>query len=624
MRDRSERQQWWRRAVFAVLCLVATLLPPAPAARAADDIASFAFLRDPTRSLTLPQVQDAGWTPITSTFGGGFTQAAYWLRVTFDETETGPFLLQFQPPTVDRIELFSPLPGGSFRLSQTGEVVRPTDDVAVAIGWFGFTIAPKPGLGPYYVRITTASPGAISVRTVAVDDVLWLETQAAAWNAFLFALLFLAAILVLKRLDPFGSISAFFFLAMIVTLGIYLFWTNGYARIALGLDHAELAQTLLQYSVGLAVFCVVAFHHFFLRDYDPPPLIGWISFSLTVLAATGPVWGLSGDTETVQDIAIVCYVLIIPVLILTVATLRRDTGIGRRALRMVYTPYIAVLFVNIAGRFGYFDNDFLYRHSLDVLCILSATMIFALLGLQDRADRNRRLDGEVALAQAQSDLTVARDYRDSQLHLVTAIAARAQTVYAETGSALAAGAFGKMQGPVTLAIDGLRDVIDRCLFVHRAESGYWSVITAAFDPGESLRKIAAAIAPPEAWTLDISPAAIVTDRSLFEIAVSNILSNAQRYGTNGAPVSVSLRPDRRNGSDGVAITVTNACDTAPPFDRAKVFDKFYRGPSARAQDGTGLGLFLAREALAAVSGQITLTHNAPDRTVTAELWVPSQ
>ncbi len=621
IRNGGERLGRWRRTVFAVLCLLASLLPVSGPALAADDAVSYAFLRDPTRSLTLSDVQNAEWTPITSTFGGGFTQAAYWLRVTFHDTD--PLLLRFRPPTTDSIQLFSPQPEGGFKTSQTGEIVLPTEDAAVEIGWYGFSVEPKPALGPYYVRITTASPGAITVKTVSRADALRFDTTAAAWTAAIFALMFFSVILVLKRLDPFAAIWSFFFLTMIVALAVYLFWANGYARIAFGIDDPKLAEALQELIAGVAVFALVAFHHFYLRDFDPPPVISRLGFCVMLIAAGAPVLRLAGFGQAGLKLALLAYVLIAPVLILIVASVRRDAGISRRSLRVVYGVYIAVLSVNIAGRFGFFDNDFLYRHSLGLLCIISATMILALLWLQDRADRTRRLAGEVALAQAQSDQTVARDYRDAQLQLVKAIEARARDVFTQTGVALASGGFGNAQGPVAQSIEGLRDVIDRCLVAHSAESGQWRVIHSAFDPGESLREAAAAIAPPDAWRMDIGPVEIVTDRGLFELAVSNILSNAQRYGTSGKPVSATLRLERRDGHDGVVITLTNACDIARPFDDAKVFDKFYLGRSAREKGGTGLGLFITREALAAVSGEITLTGDAGSKTVTARLWVPS-
>ena len=72
-------------------------------------------------------------------------------------------------------------------------------------------------------------------------------------------------------------------------------------------------------------------------------------------------------------------------------------------------------------------------------------------------------------------------------NLVKAIEARARDVFTQTGVALASGGFGNAQGPVAQSIEGLRDVIDRCLVAHSAESGHWRVIHSAFDPGESLR-----------------------------------------------------------------------------------------------------------------------------------------
>jgi signal transduction histidine kinase len=53
--------------------------------------------------------------------------------------------------------------------------------------------------------------------------------------------------------------------------------------------------------------------------------------------------------------------------------------------------------------------------------------------------------------------------------------------------------------------------------------------------------------------------------------------------------------------------VADAGEGVPADDRARVFDRFYRGASSRARPGAGLGLYLVRMIAEAHGGDVALT-----------------
>ena len=108
---------------------------------------------------------------------------------------------------------------------------------------------------------------------------------------------------------------------------------------------------------------------------------------------------------------------------------------------------------------------------------------------------------------------------------------------------------------------------------------------------------------------------VVLLRQLF----NNLISNAVRYGLPGAWIKISayaLQTDMR-------VVFSNAAQTIVPGDRARLFDRFYRGDTAhnRLIDGSGLGLSLAREIARAHGGDLVLATTALD-VVTLELTLP--
>jgi two-component system sensor histidine kinase KdpD len=108
------------------------------------------------------------------------------------------------------------------------------------------------------------------------------------------------------------------------------------------------------------------------------------------------------------------------------------------------------------------------------------------------------------------------------------------------------------------------------------------------------------------------------DRDLISLALSQLLENACRYSQPDANVVVEASSD----SNTAAFTVLNDGDPIPASERARVFERFYRGTDARRiGPGTGLGLYVARKIALAHGGDITVVDAGP-RSVAFRLSVP--
>ncbi len=102
---------------------------------------------------------------------------------------------------------------------------------------------------------------------------------------------------------------------------------------------------------------------------------------------------------------------------------------------------------------------------------------------------------------------------------------------------------------------------------------------------------------------------ISADPELLSLALRQLIDNALKYSPPGSPIGVvaDLEGDR------VVIRVHDRGPGIPERERERVFDKFYRRPSASGSGagvpGTGLGLYIAREIL---------------RTHGGDLWIESE
>ncbi|WP_245767959.1 MEDS domain-containing protein [Stigmatella erecta] len=92
------------------------------------------------------------------------------------------------------------------------------------------------------------------------------------------------------------------------------------------------------------------------------------------------------------------------------------------------------------------------------------------------------------------------------------------------------------------------------------------------------------------------------DRSRLEQAVTNLLSNALKYG-RGRPVRVRVFPHE----DKAFLEVEDWGIGLRPEDRSRIFERFERAISSSEISGLGLGLFITREIARAHGGTVDVT-----------------
>jgi two-component system, NtrC family, sensor histidine kinase GlrK len=102
---------------------------------------------------------------------------------------------------------------------------------------------------------------------------------------------------------------------------------------------------------------------------------------------------------------------------------------------------------------------------------------------------------------------------------------------------------------------------------------------------------------------------LAVDRDKFGTAFRNLLSNAIRYSPVGASIQVRLQAE----ADRVWLDIVDEGPGISDADRSRVFEPFYRGEiqPAGAARGTGIGLSIVQEYVAAHGGRIEVLPNAP-------------
>jgi len=94
--------------------------------------------------------------------------------------------------------------------------------------------------------------------------------------------------------------------------------------------------------------------------------------------------------------------------------------------------------------------------------------------------------------------------------------------------------------------------------------------------------------------------------------LANLLDNAVKYSPDGGAVTVQVRAAGAN----VELVVTDNGIGIPLDAQKRVFEKFFRADPnlSRGVGGTGLGLYIAKELIDRMNGELTLASAAGEGT----------
>ena len=107
------------------------------------------------------------------------------------------------------------------------------------------------------------------------------------------------------------------------------------------------------------------------------------------------------------------------------------------------------------------------------------------------------------------------------------------------------------------------------------------------------------------------------NRDSMSRLITILLDNAVKYTSKQGNIIIYL--ERKEGV--ITLSIKNTCDMLPEVDPEKLFDRFYRGDSARTQKsgGYGIGLSAARAIAESQKGSITASYEENQIIFTVEL-----
>ncbi len=163
--------------------------------------------------------------------------------------------------------------------------------------------------------------------------------------------------------------------------------------------------------------------------------------------------------------------------------------------------------------------------------------------------------------------------------------------------------------------DRLASLVDRLLTLSRAETGQARLSLGVFDLRELAEEVAGhldvlAEEKRQSIVVDrIGDAQAYADRVVVRQAVINLVDNAIKFSPVGGQVRIRVAED----ADEARLDVIDSGGGVDVAARDRIFDRFYRAAHvAGGTTGAGLGLSIAKGAVEANGGRLTLAASGAD------------
>ncbi|EAQ03699.1 sensor histidine kinase [Pseudooceanicola batsensis HTCC2597] len=172
------------------------------------------------------------------------------------------------------------------------------------------------------------------------------------------------------------------------------------------------------------------------------------------------------------------------------------------------------------------------------------------------------------------------------------------------------------------SVHRMNDLIDNIMLHAKARLGGGIRVSATPDAplNDAITQVIdeiRAASPEQEIQLDLAfDRPVSCDAPRVAQAISNLVSNAVRHGTTGAPIAVY---GAASGGE-ITISVANRGNPVPEEVRRRLFQPFQRGPQPEGE-GLGLGLYIAFSIAAAHGGHVEIESD--DGLTTFTLKLPS-
>lgn len=556
------------------------------------------------------------WQRLSGPMSFGFTESVVWIRMQIEATDSptqAKWVLELDQPLLQNVELFWRHDDGQWH-SQLG--TRSSANTSLAYNYRRpvFDLPMPMHDNTFWLRIQTQTSMSTAFYVWQHEAHLSHRTQESflwglVFGSYLFVIVFYALYAIWNR----NRLHAFY--TLYISANLAAAWLTGNWTALTGW-HVSTHQSVLL--LGLAIcwvnFFAVLFNIRLLRLDIHQPLAAKLLLATTVsLGIVGSIGVLLGHYSIVIPwIQTSTIAMIVVNIYLGLTQLLRHNPNASLFL-WGFSVFYAGIVVRYLRNMGWLEPNFWTEHSYQIGSFVH--MVIMSVGIFSSYNRlQRERNDALALADAEHK---QREQQAEFLGLVSHELRTPLTIVSTAADNMEQQSkldnLGKERlGKIQRATDRMRHIIDGYLNAERLTTSIQRHEKQPLDLlqvcRQSIKAAQEKLEHPVRLHLDgVGEFKMTGDALQIQVAIDNLLSNAQSHTTDDAAIEVYLRTNQES----LMIEVVNAGDPIDPTDLPHLFERFYRGRNAKHRPGSGLGLHLVQVVATMHHGHV-LAENLPN------------
>jgi signal transduction histidine kinase len=597
-----------------ILLLLLLSILPQHAFAVKDYVVERAFFEDKTGQLNFDQAKNATYERMGPMLSKGYSASVFWVRLKIEGGLLPPqsilhktdnqVVLRIQPTYLDDIRLFDPT-DGAVGNRVVGDRYAWSNNEYQSLN-FNYVINKTEEDRYIWLRIQTTSTTIVQAQALSFEDCVYLDRIQEFGYAFYLAiliLLFLLPLLIwITRKELLAGIFAIKQFGAITVLVFH----SGYLRLFLPHFNLDVLQFIFNLNLITYSLITILFHYIFLSEYE---MKRWAKiFFITMMAAFLVellLLVLSMDRYALHVNMFVLNLMVLSFLIIPVIGIdwkkSRDAVFSKAWLIAIHVVIFLCGILTTLPSLGYFQGNNLSPVAGMAYGGITGIIFFLVLQYRYRLAREQSI-ARVSKAEAYANSEKVR--REQQGQFLAMLTHELKTPL----SIMKMGYTSPTQSDLTkkhiqTAIQDMTDVIDRCLIDDKLQNHEFQLKIQKCNLNELIGEKINQYQDSTRISFASSEVHFIeTDVQLLKIIIGNLVDNALKYGEEQS--LVEIRVSKSANSDQIELVIENRVGKSGFPDVEKIFDKYYRSPKAYEKTGSGLGLYLVKNFVQLISGEI--------------------